>query len=72
MRWQYRRQKAVRNGRKRTAQEWLSENQDIAKRLQSEAAAHVSWKSLWLGIEDETGVDIPKDVKWWLQKYAEP
>jgi hypothetical protein len=23
---------------------------------------------MWLGLEKETGVDIPPDVKWWLQK----
>jgi hypothetical protein len=23
-----------------------------------------------MGLEDETGVDIPEDVRWWLQKSA--
>jgi hypothetical protein len=66
----YRKRKALRLERKRAALAWLAEHPSLAQRLQDEAAAHVTWKSLWLGIESETDTDIPKCVKQWLQKSA--
>jgi hypothetical protein len=66
-RWQYRKQKAIRDERQRNAEQWLSSNPDIAKRVEVAAATYVSWRSLWLGFEDQSGIDVPLDVKWWLQ-----
>jgi len=47
----------------------------LASRLKAEAAAYrewrrrlKTWRSLWLGIEDETNVDIPLEVRWYLQR----
>jgi hypothetical protein len=45
----------------------VTSNPDIAKRVEVAAATYVSWRSLWLGFEDQSGIDVPLDVKWWLQ-----
>jgi hypothetical protein len=68
MRWMYRKRKTARKERKRTALAWLEEHPDVARRLLSEAAAHVTWESMWLGLEDTLDVDIPHDVRRFLQK----
>jgi hypothetical protein len=69
-RWIYRKKKALLAERERAAKEWLSANPDLAQRLQAETAKRVPWKTFWLDIEDRSDIDVPPEVKSWLQKCA--
>jgi hypothetical protein len=68
MRWGYRRAKAKRATKIQAALEWMSQHPEIASRLQAEADAHISWESMWLGLQDQTDIDIPLEVRWFLEK----
>jgi hypothetical protein len=64
----YRKRKALLAERERIAKQWLSDNVDIGKKLETVVAARGSWNSFWLGLQDEISVDIPPDVRWHLQR----